>query len=512
MPSSWGMRMSMSTTSGRCRSTAPSTPRPSSASPTTSMRSAPASIIRSPERTSASSSTSRTRTLSVTRDQGRVARRTKSPAPSGPCSSSPPASATRSARPDEAGAGAGDGERRGRGDADGPAADHLDDERGAGARRDRHLDGGSRCVLAGVRQPLLHDAVGRAPERGGERRVVRDVDPRSARACPAQARLLDEGGDLGERRLRRLGGRLGRALAQHADHLAQLLERRVRARADHRRGLGDLLGRRVAVELERPGVQAQERDAVGEDVVHLARDAQPLGLARLLDAQALLALQARGALAQREHELALDAHEQPPADDDGGDEHAEDDLRRVVAVARIDQRKGRRRDQCQAGDGEDHPPRGAQRGVEQGQQRGPAGRGRHDRRDAGRDADGHGVRAPPPQRDVRRRADHEVDDERRGAVVVPRRDQDEPADGRRDEVHEDVDDPVAHGAPAVDAAQLAGQQHPLPARQRHVVLRLARHGPDSVRTRWGADPRPKSTRPSTTGRGGGVPSPPNLWP
>ena len=81
-------------------------------------------------------------------------------------------------------------------------------------------------------------------------------------------------------------------------------------------GLGDLLGRRVGMELERPGVQAQQRDAVGQDVVHLAGDAQPLGLARLLDAQALLGLQAVGALAQREDELALDADEEPPADDD----------------------------------------------------------------------------------------------------------------------------------------------------------------------------------------------------
>ena len=69
--------------------------RPSSASPTTSIRGAPASIIRSPERTSASSSTSRTR-ISV---HGSAARRTKSPRRFGPCSSAPPASSTRSASP-----------------------------------------------------------------------------------------------------------------------------------------------------------------------------------------------------------------------------------------------------------------------------------------------------------------------------------------------------------------------------------------------------------------------------
>ena len=41
MPSTAGMRMSISTTSGRCRSTAASTSRPSPASPTTSMSAAP---------------------------------------------------------------------------------------------------------------------------------------------------------------------------------------------------------------------------------------------------------------------------------------------------------------------------------------------------------------------------------------------------------------------------------------------------------------------------------------
>jgi hypothetical protein len=75
--------------------------------------------------------------------------------------------------------------------------------------------------------------------------------------------------------------------------------------------------------------------------VHLARDAQALGLAGLLDAQALLGLERRGALPQREHELALDAHEQPPADDDAGDEHPEDDLQAVGLAAVVEQREDR---------------------------------------------------------------------------------------------------------------------------------------------------------------------------
>ena len=105
-----------------------------------------------------------------------------------------------------------------------------------------------------------------------------------------------------------------RLLAQHADHLAQVLQRLVRARAHDAGGARDLLGRRVGAELERARVHAQQRDPVGEHVVHLARDAGALVLARLLDAQLLLGLGALGALAQRQHELAARAHEHPPRD------------------------------------------------------------------------------------------------------------------------------------------------------------------------------------------------------
>ena len=74
IPSSCGIRMSIRTTSGRCTSTAASTSRPSPASPTTSICAAPASIIRSPERTSASSSTSRTRITASPSGRSRRAR------------------------------------------------------------------------------------------------------------------------------------------------------------------------------------------------------------------------------------------------------------------------------------------------------------------------------------------------------------------------------------------------------------------------------------------------------
>ena len=75
-----------------------------------------------------------------------------------------------------------------------------------------------------------------------------------------------------------------------AEPTEQVLERLVCAGADHCGRARDLLGRRVRAELQRAGVQAQQRDPVGQHVVHLARDARALGVADLLDAQFLLGL------------------------------------------------------------------------------------------------------------------------------------------------------------------------------------------------------------------------------
>ena len=93
---------------------------------------------------------------------------------------------------------------------------------------------------------------------------------------PACARLVEQAREVGERRLRALGVAVERLLAQHADHLAQVLERLVGARADHAGRARDLLRRRVGAELQRARVHAQQRDPVGEHVVHLARDARAL--------------------------------------------------------------------------------------------------------------------------------------------------------------------------------------------------------------------------------------------
>jgi hypothetical protein len=267
------------------------------------------------------------------------------------------------------------------------------------------------------------------------------------------------------------------------------------------------------MELEGAGVQGQQRDAVGEDVVHLARDAQALGLARLLDAQALLGLECRSALVQREHELALDADEQAPAHDDARDEHPEHDLEAVGLVPGVEQREDRGGGQREADHAEDRAPRGADGDVEEGDERRPARRARCQRADAGGDADRHGVRAAEPQRHEGDRPEREVDGKGQLAVVAGRRAEDERAEAGGDRVHRGVDDPVARRTPAARAiAQLAGKEHALPARQRHVFLGNGGHGHGSLRTASRCHPRPKSTRRSTDGRGRGWRAAPMLRP
>ena len=126
-----------------------------------------------------------------------------------------------------------------------------------------------------------------ASDRVGHGRQVGDADV-GVEVHAGGARLLEQPGQRHERGLRRLRRLADGAVAQQADHRAQVLERLVGAGADHGGGARDLLGRRVGPELERAGVQAQQRDPVGEHVVHLARDARALGVAGLLDEQLLL--------------------------------------------------------------------------------------------------------------------------------------------------------------------------------------------------------------------------------
>ena len=135
------------------------------------------------------------------------------------------------------------------------------------------------------------------------------------RTCiPAARDSSISAGKLRERRLRGLHRSLLGLVAKDADHVAELLERGLRRRADHAGGFGDLFGRGVGAELERAGVHAQQREPVGEDVVHLPRDPPALGLPGLLDAKPLLGFEPLGPLAQRADELAPRAGEEPPAE------------------------------------------------------------------------------------------------------------------------------------------------------------------------------------------------------
>ena len=99
---------------------------------------------------------------------------------------------------------------------------------------------------------------------------------------------------------------------QDADDLAQVLERLVGALADHLGGAGDLLGGGVGAELERAGVDAQQRQAVAEDVVHLPGDLVAGALLGLLGPQLGLGLGPVGPVAQGQHQLAP-AQSQPGA-------------------------------------------------------------------------------------------------------------------------------------------------------------------------------------------------------
>jgi hypothetical protein len=110
-------------------------------------------------------------------------------------------------------------------------------------------------------------------------------------------------------------------LPEYSDHAPQLLESLARRQAQQFSGLPDL-GRQVGLDLQGARVQRHQRDAVGEYVVHLARDQGALRHARSVGVQPLLRLGALGALAQREEELTSGPDEHSPCN---RGEHERDD-------------------------------------------------------------------------------------------------------------------------------------------------------------------------------------------
>ena len=191
-----------------------------------------------------------------------------------PCSRRPPARLTRSASPMSPAPAPGISARpssRQR-----PPADDLDRQRLARSTADRHRDRRPRRVLARVRQPLLHDPVDRAAGRDRQRPPP-STRCASATTVPAARDSSTRSATSRDRRLRALGlGSRGGLGAQHADDLAQVLERLVGARPHDAGRARDLRRRRVGPDLERARVQAQQRDPVREHVVHLARDPRAL--------------------------------------------------------------------------------------------------------------------------------------------------------------------------------------------------------------------------------------------
>ena len=71
--------------------------------------------------------------------------------------------------------------------------------------------------------------------------------------------------------------------AQYANHLAQVLQCAVSIAADHTGGAGNLRGRGVRPKLQRSGLQTQQRQAMGEHVVHFPGDSVALHLSGLGD-------------------------------------------------------------------------------------------------------------------------------------------------------------------------------------------------------------------------------------
>ena len=274
MPSSSGIRTSISTTSGRSRSASATPAAPSAASPTISRSGTVSSAIRRPARTSSKSSTSRTRTLTA-RSPPRAA---AAAAPR------PPTRRRRRARRDLA---AVDAQPLAHADQAVAAARELRARAAVAAVGDVHGELVAGPVEADVRrraagvldrvgQRLLHDAVDGELGAGAERAALAADLERHRQARGARA--LDELREPVERRRRRA---VGRGL-EHAEQYVHLGQRVGAGDADARRRL--LRPLRVAGEdpPRAAGLHDHHADAVRDHVVHLARDPAALAGDRLL--------------------------------------------------------------------------------------------------------------------------------------------------------------------------------------------------------------------------------------
>ena len=265
------MRMSMSTTSGRCRRARSTAWSPSSASPTSSRSSACSIIARSPVRISGWSSAMPTRTVTPAPRTAAGPTTRKPPSGRGPACRSPPNIATRSRMPTRPC-------RPADGSAIGPPAGalvvDLDGDAVVGVAHD---DRGLRPtgVLEHVRQRLLHDAVGR--EVDARRHLGRfaldahvDVDAGAHHVGHQRVEVAQPG-----RRRERVGPVAVRS-PQHAEQPPHLEQRRPGRGLDRRQRLPRRRRIGVGHHAPGPGVHGDDAHRVGDDVVQLAGDAQAL--------------------------------------------------------------------------------------------------------------------------------------------------------------------------------------------------------------------------------------------
>jgi hypothetical protein len=316
-------------------------------------------------------------------------------------------------------------------------------------------------VAERVRQRLLHDPVrGEVDARRQLDRIALDaVLDRQARV----ADLLDEPAERRHPRLRRERGQLVRA-AEHPEQAAHLGERGAAGLLDgqQRLALALLLGRQQPP--DGPGLDGHHRDAVGDDVVQLARDPLPLLRDRPLRLGLAVELGARRPLPRRPRVLER-AADHVPAEPDGREERARAGEGRDEGLGLV----GVRRDHRQRADDdrqalvrlhvgqEPEQERAREGGDEPGQrerhevlvpERERAGGEEHERRRREREL------TPPeqdqrepgldrdcrPERDVRRlggvSAAHELEDrsrreqDDRGVEETPPRERDDPGHGR----------------------------------------------------------------------------------
>ena len=280
IPSIFGIRRSISTTSGRCVATAASTWSPSAGLARRSIRlAAPSSIIDKPgpdegvvvdeqhadRVVGPGRSVIRSRPRQVPACRGRTLRPRQpacsrnSPPPRGPAQLAA-GQLTRSVspiRPVPVPWQRGGGEDR-RQPVDG--CDTSTAPVPPGRRRASTADRLARRVLAGVGQPLLHHPVGGPPGASARQHLRVQASPLGVDRMPAARGFLDQRRQVGELGCGAAPPRVGRRRrAARRSRPAAPPAPGGRRLADHPGGAGELLGRRVRPVFERPGVGAAAR-------------------------------------------------------------------------------------------------------------------------------------------------------------------------------------------------------------------------------------------------------------